>query len=246
MEQKVAIITGASSGIGAATAKELAKAGVKVMLAARRAERMVQLQQELEADGGEACYQVADVTSLSDMEALAQKTIERFGKIDILVNNAGISPFSYLHKRRVQEWDQMIDVNIKGVLNGIAAVLPHMEERNEGHIINLSSVAGHEITPVRVVYSATKFSVRVITEGLRRELRPDQQIRTTLISPGAVETEISEGITDQEAIELLGRQASEQQALHAEDIARIIRFAVEQPSSVAINEIVVRPTSQRR
>ncbi|RXT02382.1 SDR family oxidoreductase [Ammoniphilus sp. CFH 90114] len=246
MANKVAIVTGASSGIGEATVRELVHHGIRVMMAARREDRLHQFQEEMRALGGDVSYHVTDVTSRRDMEALAAHTIERFGRVDILVNNAGISPFSFLNKLRVDEWDQMIDVNIKGVLYGIAAVLPYMEKQNEGHIINVSSVAGYDTTPFRVVYSATKHAVRAITEGLRKELGVNQQIRTTLISPGAVETEILNGITDDEAKRLVDEQVSQQQMLMPKDVAAAIRFAIEQPLSVSLNEMVIRPTSQRR
>jgi NADP-dependent 3-hydroxy acid dehydrogenase YdfG len=243
MKGKVAIITGASSGIGEATAKELARHGVKVMLAARREDRLKQLQQDIQQAGGEANYKVTDVTSRSDMDALAQATIDTYGKIDILINNAGVMPLSFMNKLKVDEWDRMVDVNIKGVLYGIAAVYKHMEERNEGHIINVSSVAGHEIFPSSAVYSATKHAVRVITEGLRRELRPDQNIRTTIISPGAVATELTQSITDQDVFTMFSQQSG-LVPLKGEDIASAIRYAIEQPPSVSVNEIIVRPSTQ--
>jgi NADP-dependent 3-hydroxy acid dehydrogenase YdfG len=243
MKGKVAIITGASSGIGEATAKELARHGVKVMLAARREDRLKQLQQNIQQTGGEANYKVTDVTSRSDMDALAQATIDTYGKIDILINNAGVMPLSFMNKLKVDEWERMVDVNIKGVLYGIAAVYKHMEERNEGHIINVSSVAGHEIFPSSAVYSATKHAVRVITEGLRRELRPDQNIRTTIISPGAVATELTQSITDQDVFTMFSQQSG-LVPLKGEDIASAIRYAIEQPPSVSVNEIIVRPSTQ--
>ncbi|MBJ6359752.1 SDR family oxidoreductase [Paenibacillus sp. GCM10012307] len=244
MANKTAIITGASSGIGEATAKELARSGIRLMLAARREDRLVQLKKEIEALGGQAEYRVTDVTSRADMESLAQATIEAYGQIDILVNNAGLMPLSYIRSLKVDEWDRMIDVNIKGVLYGIAAVLPHMEERNEGHIINVSSVAGHEIAPSGAVYSATKFAVRTLTEGLRKELRPDQNIRTTIISPGAVDTELTHSITDTNVKTVMSGFLNKIVPLKGEDIAAAIRYAIEQPTSVSINEIIVRPTSQ--
>lgn len=244
MENKVAIITGASSGIGEATAKELARGGIKVMLAARREERLVQLKKEIEAAGGQAEYRVTDVSSRADMESLAQAALDAYGKIDILINNAGIMPLSFMRNRKVDEWDRMIDVNIKGVLYGIAAVYPHMEERNEGHIINVSSVAGHEVLPSGAVYCGTKFAIRAITEGLRKELRPDQNIRTTIISPGAVATELFQTVTDPDVFSLMSQFSEGLTPLKGEDIAAAIRYAIEQPASVSVNEIVIRPTSQ--
>ncbi|WP_047152922.1 SDR family oxidoreductase [Aneurinibacillus tyrosinisolvens] len=243
MRNKIAIITGASSGIGEATAKELAKNGIKVMLAARREDRLQQLQEEIKQAGGEASYKVTDVTSRGDMEALAKTTIETYGQIDILVNNAGLMPLSFINKLKVDEWERMVDVNIKGVLYGIAAVYKHMEERNEGHIINVSSVAGHEIFPSSAVYSATKHAVRVITEGMRKELRPEQNIRTTIISPGAVATELTHTITDEDVASMFGKMGNVQ-PLQGQDIANAILYAIEQPASVSVNEIIVRPTSQ--
>lgn len=245
MTTKVAIITGASSGMGAATAKLLGQHDMKVMLAARREDRLKQLQEEIRKAGGEANYKVTDVTSRTDMEALANETIKTYGQIDIMINNAGIMPLSFFRNLKVDEWDRMIDVNIKGVLYGMAVVYKHMEERNQGHIINFSSIAGHITFPSSSIYSATKHAVRVLTEGMRTELGAKQNIRTTLISPGAVETELYDTITDNSiypALEKLGSQEWHQ--LDPSDIARTVLFAVQQPSNVAINELIVRPTSQ--
>jgi NADP-dependent 3-hydroxy acid dehydrogenase YdfG len=241
---KSAIITGASSGIGQATAKELASRGFSVMLAARREDRLVELKKEIEEAGGQAFYKVTDVTSAEEMKALAEAAIEQFGRIDVLVNNAGLMPLSYMNKLKIEEWDQMVDVNIKGVLYGIAAVLPHMETRGEGHIINISSVAGHDITPGSAVYSGTKFAVRAITEGLRQELSPEMNIRATIISPGAVATELTDKITDQDILDGFA-SGSPMKFLEAEDIARAIGYAVEQPDYVDVNEILIRPRQQK-
>ncbi|PZE21602.1 SDR family oxidoreductase [Paenibacillus xerothermodurans] len=243
MENKAAIITGASSGIGEATAKELAKQGLRVMLAARREDRLRQLAEEINQTGGQVVYKVTDVTSRNDMEALAKETIESFGQIDILINNAGVMPLSFINKLKVDEWDRMVDVNIKGVLYGIAAVYPHMAEQNDGHIINVSSVAGHEIFPTSAVYSATKHAVRAITEGLRKELSAEQKIRTTIISPGAVATELTHTITDEDVAAVFSRMG-DIQPLRPQDIANAIVYAIQQPPSVSVNEIIVRPTSQ--
>ncbi|RRJ63495.1 SDR family oxidoreductase [Paenibacillus oralis] len=245
MNAKTAIITGASSGMGAATAKLLAQHGIKVMMAARREERLKQLQAEIRDAGGEAGYRVTDVTSRADVEALADETITTFGQIDIMINNAGIMPLSFFRNLKVDEWERMIDVNIKGVLYGMAAVYKHMEARNEGHIINFSSIAGHLTFPSSSVYSATKHAVRVLTEGMRTELAAHQNIRTTLISPGAVETELYGTITDDSiypALEQLG--SKEWQQLDPNDIAKTVLFAIQQPANVTINELIVRPTSQ--
>src|SRR5690606_14104645 len=174
-------ITGASSGIGQAAAKELAGQGYSVMLAARREDRLMELKQAIEETGGTAEYVVTDVTSAEQMKALAEAAIERFGRIDVLLNNAGLMPLSFMNKLKLDEWDRMVDVNIKGVLYGIAAVLPHMESQKEGHIINISSVAGHSVTPGSAVYSGTKFAVRAISEGLRQEIDPSMDIRVTIV-----------------------------------------------------------------
>lgn len=243
--KKIAIITGASSGMGAATAKLLAQHHFRVMLAARREDRLQQLQEEILQAGGEASYKVTDVTVRADVEALAEATLATYGQIDVMINNAGIMPLSFFHNLKVDEWERMIDVNIKGVLYGMAAVYKHMEERNEGHIINFSSIAGHLTFPSSSVYSATKHAVRVLTEGMRTELKADQNIRTTLISPGAVETELYGTITDNSiypALEQLGSQGWKQ--LAPEDIAKAVLFAIQQPANVTINEMIVRPTSQ--
>lgn len=241
---KTAIITGASSGIGQAAAKELANKGFSVMLAARREERLVELKKEIEDAGGRAAYKVTDVTSAEEMKKLAEATIEQFGQIDVLLNNAGLMPLSFMNKLKIDEWDRMVDVNIKGVLYGIAAVLPHMEERKEGHIINVSSVAGHDVTKGSAVYSGTKFAVRAITEGLRQELDPAMNIRATIVSPGAVATELTETITDKDILSAFSNGPS-MEFLQAEDIARAIGYAVEQPAHVDVNEILIRPRQQK-
>ncbi|MGG1686561.1 SDR family oxidoreductase [Pseudalkalibacillus sp. NRS-1564] len=241
-QEKVVIITGASSGIGEETAKLLSGKGAKLVLAARREERLKELKQQIEASGGEAIYQVTDVTSSEEMESLAKYAYDTFGKIDVIVNNAGLMPLSLLHKKKYDEWDKMIDVNIKGVLYGIGAVLPYMREKKEGHVINISSVAGHEISPGSSVYSATKFAVRAITEGLRMEESVGNNIRATIISPGAVSTELTETITDDDVKSSIDAVYSG--AIKADSIARTIVFAIEEPAEVAINEILVRPTNQ--
>ncbi|WP_084243549.1 SDR family oxidoreductase [Planomicrobium okeanokoites] len=241
---KTAIITGASSGIGQAAAKELANKGFSVMLAARREDRLVDLKKEIEDAGGRAAYKVTDVTSAEEMKKLAEATIEQFGQIDVLLNNAGLMPLSFMNKLKIDEWDRMVDVNIKGVLYGIAAVLPHMEERKEGHIINVSSVAGHNVTKGSAVYSGTKFAVRAITEGLRQELDPAMNIRATIVSPGAVATELTETITDKDILSAFSNGPS-MEFLQAEDIARAIGYAVEQPAHVDVNEILIRPRQQK-
>lgn len=241
IKNKVVIITGASSGIGEATAKELAAKGAKLVLAARREDRLQKLQQEIESEGGQAFYKVTDVTSHVQMKDLAKKALQVFGQIDVIVNNAGVMPLSPISELKVNEWDQMVDVNIKGVLYGIAAVLPSMRERKEGHIINVSSIAGHLVFPASSVYSGTKFAVRAITEGLRAE-ESTNHIRTTIISPGSTDTELIEAISGA-ALKSNITEAMKI-AIHPSSIARAIAFAIEQPVDVAINEMIIRPTIQ--
>lgn len=241
IQDKVVIITGASSGIGEATAKELASKGAQLVLAARREDRLKKLQEEIQKNGGQAIYKVTDVASHEQMEELAEYALTEFGKIDVMVNNAGVMPLSPVYQKKINEWDSMIDINIKGVLYGIAAVLPSMRERKEGHIINVSSIAGHLVFHASAVYSGTKFAVRAITEGLRKEEAPNN-IRTTIISPGTISTELLESISD----EKLKSEIVEVSKIGIEpaSIARAVAFAIEQPSDVAINEMIVRPTIQ--
>ncbi len=238
---KSIVITGASSGIGEATAKMLAKRGAKLMLAARRKDKLDKLVAEIEAAGGTAAYQVVDVTKQSQVQALAAETLKQYGKIDIMINNAGIMPLSRLDQLLVEEWDRTIDINIKGVLYGIAAVLPAMQKAQSGHIINISSVAGHLVFPNAAVYCGTKYAVRAITEGLRQEIGKD--IRCTIISPGAVATELTNHITDEAAAK--GANQLYEIAIGAEAVASAIAYAIEQPKEVDINEILLRPTAQQ-
>lgn len=239
---KVIIITGASSGLGEATARHLAGRGARLVLAARRVDRLEALARDLEAAGAETLVQATDVTQPAQVEALAQAALARFGRIDVLVNNAGIMPLAPLARRKVEEWSRMIDVNIKGVLHGIAAVLPAMTAQQGGHIINVASVAGLKLfTPIGTVYSATKFAVRALSEGLRVEAPAG--VRTTLISPGAVESELKLHSSDPESA--AGVQAFYQaHQIPADSVARAIAFAIEQPPEVDVNEIVLRPTVQ--
>ncbi len=239
---KVVILTGASSGIGEATAQELASHGANLVLGARREDRLQKLQRKLENEGASATYKVVDVTSREQIEELAKHALDQYGRIDVIINNAGLMPLSLLHNQKADQWERMVDVNIKGVLNGISAVLPHMREQKEGHIINVSSVAGHEVFPGSSVYSGTKFAVRAITEGLRKEESPGNNIRTTIISPGVVDTELPNTITDSDVKP--GIQELYQLAIPPESIAHSIRFAIEQPKDVSINEMIIRPTSQ--
>ncbi|WP_342047187.1 SDR family oxidoreductase [Bacillus sp. OTU530] len=243
IQDKVVVITGASSGIGEATARELASKGAKLVLAARRDDRLKKLQAEIQNNDGQAIYKVTDVTSRQQMEELAQYALKEFGKIDVLVNNAGIMPRAFLAENKVDEWDKMIDVNIKGVLYAIAAIVPSMRERKSGHVINLSSVAGHNIYPGGTVYCGTKFAVRAISEGLRQEEAMNKtNIRVTNISPGAVTSELLETTTDPTM--KAGLYEFYKIAIDADSVARAIAFAIEQPSDVAVNEMIIRPTVQ--
>lgn len=241
VENKVVIITGASSGIGEATAKLLAKQGARLVLAARREDRLQTLQKEIEGLGGKAVYQVTDVTDSAQVEELAKLAQDTFGSVDVLVNNAGLMPLSKLNKNKQDEWNTMVDVNIKGVLYGIGAVLPYMRKQQRGHIINISSIAGHDVMPSSAVYSGTKFAVRAITEGLRKEESVENNIRATIISPGAVDTELKDHITDEEIKQGIG----DLKAMDADAIARAIAYAVNEPDDVAVNEILIRPTAQQ-
>ena len=243
LQGKVAIVTGASSGIGEATALMLAKEGAKVTIAARRAERLTELQKKIEDAGGEALPIVTDVTHRTAVNYLADQTKEKFGRIDILINNAGIMPLSLMKNLHIDEWEKMVDVNVKGVLYAIGAVLPVMREQKSGHIINISSVAGRKVMPGGAVYCATKFAVAALSEGLRMELSPSDNIRVTSIEPGAVETELTNTITDEEVKENM-KWLEKLTPLQAEDIAEAIRHTLTQPKHVSINEVLIRPTEQ--
>ncbi|MDZ8069986.1 MAG: SDR family oxidoreductase [Nostoc sp. DedQUE08] len=240
IQNKVVIITGASSGLGEATAKRLAASGAKLMLAARREDRLKDLVGAIAKSGGTATYQVTDVADSAQVEALAKETLSTYSRIDVLINNAGLMPLSALDQVKVDEWERMIDINIKGVLYGIAAVLPIMRQQKSGHVINLSSVAGHKVFPGAAVYCATKYAVRAISEGLR--LESNGEIRSTNISPGAVATELGNTITDKDAA--AGINHLYEIAIDADAIARVIAYAIEQPSDVDVNEIIIRPTRQ--
>jgi len=240
IEGKVVVITGGSSGLGEATAKLLAERGAKVMLGARREENLERIVSEIEDDGGVAAYRVTDVTSQDQVENLVAGAVEEFGRIDVLVNNAGLMPLSPLDALKVDEWEQMVDVNIKGVLYGVAAALPRMQEQHDGQFINLSSVAGHVVFPNSAVYSGTKFAVWAISEGLRQEV--GDEIRTTTISPGAVASELTSAISHEETAE--STNALYEMAIDADAVARAIAYAIEQPKDVDTNEIVLRPTAQ--
>ena len=240
VRDKVVIITGASSGLGEATARRLAKNGAKLMLAARREDRLQELVAEIEKEDGTAIYQVTDVTERSQVEALAQATQQAYDRIDVLVNNAGLMPLSPLAVNKVDEWEQMVDVNIKGVLYGISAVMPVMLQQESGHIVNLSSVAGHKVFAGGTVYCATKFAVKAISEGIRIE--SDGKIRSTNISPGAIATELTSTISHDETAQMAEQLYDI--AIDADAIARAITYAIEQPSDVDVNEIIIRPSKQ--
>ncbi|TVP55811.1 MAG: SDR family oxidoreductase [Halomonadaceae bacterium] len=237
---KVVIITGASSGLGEATARLLAAKGAKVMLAARREDRLKALVDSIKSAGGEAAYQVVDVTDHAAVQALADHTNATFGRIDVLVNNAGLMQLAPVDAGKVNEWDTMIDVNIKGVMYGINAVLPTMRKQHSGHVINLSSVAGHVVFPGAAVYCATKFAVKAISEGLRQEA--GGEIRSTNISPGAVATELTDHISHPDAQK--AAQDLYTVAIDADAIARAVAYAIEQPADVDVNELIIRPTKQ--
>ena len=238
IEGKVIVITGASSGLGEAAARLLSERGARLALGARRAERIDALAGEL----GNAIAVATDVTRREDVEALVAAAVDRFGRIDVMISNAGIMPNSPIEQLRVEDWDRVVDVNIKGVLYGIAAALPHFQRQNSGHFINTSSVAGHKVRRGSTVYAGTKTAVRAISEGLRQEVKP-WNIRTTIISPGAVATELVGSITDP-GWRAATEQAVEELAIPASSFARAIAFAIEQPEDVDINEILFRPTAQ--
>ncbi|MBF1994837.1 SDR family oxidoreductase [Serratia symbiotica] len=241
--EKVVVITGASSGLGEATARLLSERGAKVVLAARRADRLENLAKDIKKAGGEALTVITDVAKRDDMENLIRSAEEKFGRVDVLVNNAGVMSMAAMSKRKVEEWDLMIDVNIKGVLYGIAAVLPGMLNNKSGHIINLSSVAGLRVfAGVGTVYSATKFAVKAISEGLRAEVGASG-VKVTTLYPGAVASELVNGSSDAEASSAM-KAFYENYEISADSIARAIAYAVEQPDDVSINEITLRPTSQ--
>lgn len=239
---KVVVITGASSGLGEATAHLLSKEGAILVLAARRAERIEKLAITIRENGGEVLAVPTDVSNAEQVQNLVDTAVKEFGKIDVILNNAGVMPLSALEDLKIHEWEQMIDVNIKGVLYGIAAALPYMKERKSGHFINVSSVAGHKIFGGSAVYSATKSAVRVISEGLRQEITP-YNIRTTIISPGAVKTELLEHISDIN-IQDANKDFVGKIGLSPDAFARLIAFAISQPEDMDINEILFRPTAQ--
>ncbi|SHE74065.1 hypothetical protein SAMN04487965_0549 [Microbulbifer donghaiensis] len=238
---KVVVITGASSGLGEATARHLASLGAKVVLGARRADKLEKIAGEIRTAGGEAEYLKTDVTVPSEVQALVDKAVSAYGRLDVIINNAGLMAIAPISELKVDEWDRMIDINIKGVLYGVAAALPVFQQQKSGHFINISSVAGIKVfSPGGTVYSGTKYAVRAISDGLRHEVGGD--IRTTTIEPGAVESELKYGSSHQESADMLG--AFYQLAIPSDSVARAIAYAIEQPANVDINEIVLRPTVQ--
>jgi NADP-dependent 3-hydroxy acid dehydrogenase YdfG len=242
IEGKVVVITGASSGLGEATARHLSAQGATVVLGARRGDRIESLAAALSASGGKALAIATDVTHCDQVKRLADAGAQTYGRIDVMINNAGLMPQAPLERLKIDEWERMIDVNIKGVLYGIAAALPHMKRQKAGHFINVSSVAGHKVGQGFAVYAATKYAVRALSEGLRQEVKP-YNIRTTVISPGAVATELPNTATDPDTADRV-RKFYADVAIPADSFARAVAFAVSQPEEVDINEILFRPTRQ--
>ena len=238
LSDRIILITGASSGIGEAAARVFATRGASVMLGARRTDRLTKLTEEIEAAGGIAAYRSLDVTSREQVQAFVDDAIRAFGRIDVLINNAGVMPLSLMNSLKVDEWDRMVDVNIKGVLYGIAAVLPTMNRQGNGHIINVSSIGGLAVSPTAAVYCATKYAVRAISDGLRQE---NDKIRVTCVYPGVVESELANSITDPVAAEAM--VTFRQIALKPEAIANAIAYVIAQPADVDTSEIVIRPTA---
>ncbi|KPD20178.1 SDR family oxidoreductase [Paraburkholderia nemoris] len=242
IEGKVVVITGASSGLGEATAKHLSAQGAIVVLGARRVDRIQSLAQELIDKGGKALAMATDVTRHEDVKALVDAAVQTFGHVDVMLNNAGLMPHSPLERLKIDDWNQTIDVNIKGVLYGIAAALPHMKQQKSGQIINVASVAARIVRPGSAVYAATKSAVLMISEGLRQEVKP-YGLRTTILSPGAVATELPNSITEPDIAGFIGK-FYEEIAIPAESFARAVAFAISQPPEVDVNEILFRPTRQ--
>ncbi len=245
IKDQVVVVTGASSGIGYATALAIAKAGAKVAVGARRVDKLEQLKKDIEKIGGECITVQCDVTKRSDCENLINAAIKKWNKIDILINNAGLMPLSFVKNLKIDEWDQMIDVNIKGVMYCTAAAIPHMLAQKSGHIVNISSIAGRVVFPAGSVYCATKFAVWAFSEGLRQELSVRNNIRITTIEPGIVDTELTNTITDK-SLEAFVNHSKTIQSLKAEDIANSILFALQSPAHMNVNEITIRPTTQEK
>lgn len=238
IEGKVIAITGASSGIGEAAARRFAAAGAHVVIGARRTDRLETLAGEIEAGGGSVRLRRLDVTDRGDVEAFAHHAVAEFGRLDAIVNNAGVMPLSPLAALKTEEWDRMIDVNIKGVLYGIAAALPIMKAQDCGHIINIASIGGHSVSPTAAVYCATKFAVRAISEGLRQE---EDRIRVTIISPGVTTSELAETISDEASREAMRNWRAV--AISPDAVADAMFYALSQPADVDVSEIIIRPTA---
>lgn len=238
IHNKVVLITGASSGIGEAAARLIAAKGAHVVLGARRTERLEKLVGEIRSEGGSASARALDVTDMNSMQAFVEFAKAQHGKVDVIINNAGVMPLSPLAALKVDEWNQMLDVNVRGVLHGIAAVLPGMEAQGFGQVINISSIGGLAVSPTAAVYCATKFAVRAISDGLRQET---DKIRVTVVCPGVVESELADSISDEVAREEM--RAFRRVALEADAIARALVYAIDQPDDVDVSEIVVRPVA---
>lgn len=239
---KTIVITGGSSGMGAAAARHLAREGANVVVAARRVERLDALVAGITRTGGQAVAVAVDVARREDLHQLVDVAVSTYGRIDVLVNNAGLMPLSPLERLKVDEWDRMIDVNLRGVLYGVAAALPYMKQQRSGQIINTACVAGHKVLPTAAVYCATKFAVRALSEGLRQEVKP-YNIRTTVVSPGAVSTGLLDHIGEDD-VRAANQDHVGKVGICAESFARVVAFTVSQPDDVEVNEIVLRPTAQ--
>ncbi|MGM0216849.1 SDR family oxidoreductase [Enterococcus sp. AZ109] len=243
-KSKVIVITGASSGIGEASAKLLAQSGHKMVLGARRKDKLQKIVDEIEIEGGEAVHLATDVTKNQEVENLISLAVKSFGRVDVLINSAGIMPHSPLKNKRIEDWDNMIDINIKGTLYGIGAALPYMTEQKAGHIINISSVAGHYAHAGGAVYSATKWAVRAISESLREEVAQDgSNIRVTILSPGAINTELLNSVTDPSLKENY-EKFYDNFGISVDRVAATIQQAIDLPEDAAWNEVIIRPTRQ--
>lgn len=246
MDSKVILITGASSGIGEGIARLLASEGHTVLLLARRADRLAKLRDEITAAGGRAEVYEADVTDAARLDTVVADATGKYGRVDVLVNNAGLMPLSLIKNAKRQEAHRMIDVNLKGAIDAVYAVLPGMLERNSGHFINVSSVAAKIVGPSTAVYSATKHGLRAFSDGLRQEMAMDQKnVRVTDIQPGAVASELVRTITDPDVGKIFAAYGK-LRPLQPVDIARAVSYAIAQPPEVNVNELTIRPTSQQR
>lgn len=238
---KIVLVTGASSGIGQATAQRLAADGHHVVAGARREDRLAELADKIRADGGSVEAVRLDVTDRADVTAFVDGAAARHGRIDVIVNNAGVMPLSRLDSLLVDEWDRMIDVNVRGLLHGIAATLPHFQRQDGGHFVTVASIGAHQVVPTGAVYCATKYAAWAITEGLRQEADPS--IRVTTVSPGVVESELADTITEPGAQEMMRTYRAD--TIPPSAIADAIAYAITQPADVDVNELVIRPARQR-